>query len=245
MNKPYIVCVGAAQAFGPFCEKPFPILLAEKLGIQVLNLGLSGAIPAQFINRRFLKAINNARLAVIQVLSGRCGSNSRYTSVANQTGIIHDNNEIAPPVVFWQYAEKKYRRHLMDKLVEETRQDFLYQMLTLIRSIKTPRLLFYISTHKPDDLPDRIFGSPFPHFLRRRMIDKMVEYCDEYVECVTGKGLPQRLYDKNGNPTEVKRPYWDTKRQSTTHNRYYPSPEMHVEAAGLLAPVCRKMLQSS
>ena len=106
MNKPYIVCVGAAQSFGPFCEKPFPILLVEKLGIQVLNLGLSGAIPAQFINRRFLKAINNAGLAIIQVLSGRCGSNSRYTSVANQTGIIHDSNEIAPPVVFWQYAEK-------------------------------------------------------------------------------------------------------------------------------------------
>jgi hypothetical protein len=242
MNKPYMVCVGAAQAFGPFCEKPFPILLMEKLGIQVLNLGLAGAIPAQFLNRRFLRAINNSKLAIIQVLSGRCGSNSRYTSVANQLGIMHDNYKIVPPEVFWQYAEKEYRKRLINKLVKETRQDYLCQMLTLIQSIKIPRLLFYISTHKPEDLPDKMTESPFPHFLRRWMLDKMAEFCDEYVEYVSSKGLPQRLYDKNGKPTTVKRPHWDTKRQFTTHNRYYPSPEMQADAAELLAPVCRKML---
>ncbi len=90
VNKPYFVCVCAAQAFGPLCEEPYPILLAEKLGMQVFNIGLGGAIPAQFLDRKFLKVINHSKLAIIQVLSGRCGSNSRYASVANQLGIMHE-----------------------------------------------------------------------------------------------------------------------------------------------------------
>lgn len=241
-NKPYIVCLGAAQAFGPFCEKPFPVLLADKLGMQVFNIGLGGAIPAQFLDRKFLEVINHSKLAIVQVLSGRCGSNSRYTSVANQLGIMHDDCNVVPPVVFWRYAEKKYRKRLINKLVKETRRDYIYQMLTLIRSVKVSRLLFYISTHKPGDLPDSMTMSPFPHFLKRWMLEEMAGFCDEYVECVSNRGMPMKLYDKNGNPTTVKRPYWNSLLPPIAHNIYYPSPEMHVDAAELLAPACQNIL---
>jgi hypothetical protein len=104
------------------------------------------------------------------------------------------------------------------------------------------KILFYISTKKPDDLPDKMTKSPFPHFLRQYMIDKLTEFCDEYVGYVSSKGLPQRLYDKKGNPTTVKTTPW-SKKKSTTHNVYYPSPEMHKGAAGTLEPVCRRLLK--
>ena len=45
---PYFVCIGAAQTFGSFCKKPFPILLQESLGISCINLGRGGAGPAFF-----------------------------------------------------------------------------------------------------------------------------------------------------------------------------------------------------
>jgi hypothetical protein len=239
-NKPYMACVGAAQTFGAFCEEPFPTLLAAKLGIQVFNLGLGGAVPSQFLDNKFLKVINHSKLAVLQVLSGRCGSNSRYTTVRIQLGIRHDDYEVVPPVEFWRYAEKKYGKRRINKLVKETRRDYLYKMLTLIRSIKVPKILFYISTLKPEELPERMPNSPFPHFIRRWMIEEMAKFCDEYVECVSNRGMPMKLYDKNGNPTAVKRPYWDSHLPPMAQNIYYPSPQMHEDAAELLAPVCKK-----
>ncbi len=241
-TKPYIVCVGAAQTFGPFCEKPFPILLADKQGIQVLNLGLGGATPDQFLSKNLLEPINNSILAIIQILSGRCGSNSRYTFIRNHLGIRHDDFEVVNPLVFWEYAGKKYRKKLLNKLVNETRKDYIYKMIALIQSVKVPKILFYFSTKKPEKLPERLLKSPFPQFLRQWMITEMVGFCDEYVECVSSRGLPMKLYDKNGNPTMVKPPPWISNPQPLTQNNYYPSPEMHEDAARALAPICRKIL---
>jgi hypothetical protein len=241
--KPYMICVGAAQSFGPFCRAPFPALLASRLGIQVFNLGIGGAIPAQFLDNNFLKVINNSKFTIIQVLSGRCGSNSKFTHINRQLGIIHDDYRVVPPVVFWRYAEQEYKNELLNKLVEETRRDYLYQMLALILSVKVPRILFYFSTHKPEDLPDRMSRSPFPHFLKRWMVEEMTGFCNEYVECVSSSGLPQKLYDKYGNPTTVKRPPWDSHLPATPHNNYYPSPEMHEEAVKAFEPICWKILK--
>jgi hypothetical protein len=242
--KPYMICVGAAQSFGPFCRAPFPALLASRLGIQVFNLGIGGAIPAQFLDNTFLKVINNSRLAVIQVLSGRCGSNSQFTHVGCQVGIIREDYRVFSPVVFWREAEQKYGDDLLNKLVEESRMDYIYQMMALIRSVKVPKILFYFSTHKPEQLPDRMPNSPFPHLIKKWMNKKMAESCAEYVECVSSKGLLQKLYDKDGNPTAVKRPRWDSHLQPITQNNYYPSLEMHEQAANALKPICKKILDA-
>jgi hypothetical protein len=241
--KSYIVCTGAAHTFGVFCDKPFPALLADRLGIQVLNLGRGGAEPSDYLGKNFLEAINNSRLAVIQLLSGRCGSNSRYTTVRTQLGIRHDDYEVVPPVVFWRYAEEKYRKKLINKLLDETRRDYIYKMLSLIQSVKVPKILFYFSTSKPEKLPNRIHESPFPQLLRRWMIEEMAGFCDEYVECISNKGLPMKLFDKNGNPAALKRPEWESHLPPIIQNNYYPSPQMHEDAAKALEPICRKILQ--
>jgi len=242
MTKPYMVCVGAAQTFGPFCTEPFPTLLSKSLGIQVLNLGIGGAIPSQFLNPAFLKVINHSRLTVIQVLSGRCGSNSKFSHVSCQRGIIHEGFRVASPAVFWREAEAKYDHAELSKLVEETRMDYVFQMAILIRSVTVPRILFYFSTRQPGKLPDTMINSPSPQLVKSWMIKKLAEFCEAYVSCVTKKGLPQRLYDKDGNPSAVDRSLWDFDQPPMTQNNYYPSPEMHQEAAEKLMPTCKKML---
>ena len=244
ITKPYIVCIGAAHTFGPFCKEPFPALLASRLGIQVSNLGIGGAIPAQFLSDNFLRHINRSKYAVIQILSGRCGSNSYYTHVQRRVGIIHEGYRVAAPFLFWTEAEEKYDKALFHKQVKETRRDYIYQMLALIRSVNVPKILFYFSIRRPEDLPGKLTASPFPQFLTRWMIEEMAGFCDEYVECISNVGLPQKLYDKNGNPTTVSRPPWDLKNPPMSQNTYYPSPEMHVEAANALEPYCRTFLDS-
>ncbi len=77
----YITCVGAAQTFGCFCESPYPALLEQKLGVEVVNLGYGGAGP-RFFNRHpgLIDIVNRGRLAVVQVMSGRSEDNSRFES---------------------------------------------------------------------------------------------------------------------------------------------------------------------
>ncbi len=77
----YFVCIGAAQTFGCFCQKPFPILLEKKLNLPVLNLGVGGAGPYFYLKEKSLISyINKARFAIIQIMSGRTESNSLFDS---------------------------------------------------------------------------------------------------------------------------------------------------------------------
>ncbi len=75
----YFVCLGAAQTFGRYCAKPYPMLLEEKIGLPGLNLGQGGAGPSFFgQNKKLLDYINNARFVIVQVMSGRSQDNSLF-----------------------------------------------------------------------------------------------------------------------------------------------------------------------
>ena len=74
----YFSTVGAAQTFGCFCQKPYPMLLQEQLALPVLNLGVGGAGPEFFNNNPILiDYINRSRFVVVQVMSGRSQSKWR------------------------------------------------------------------------------------------------------------------------------------------------------------------------
>jgi hypothetical protein len=72
----------------------------------------------------------------------------------------------------------------------------------------------------------RLWGQ-FPQFVNRAMVDQLRGHADLYVECVSSRGSPQRIMDSTGNF------YWD---------KYYPSAEMHEDAASLLLPAYRSLL---
>jgi len=77
----YWACLGAAQSFGCFCDKPYPLILKEQLSLDVLNLGYGGAGPKFFLkHRELLPYINNARFVVIQVMSARSEDNRLFDS---------------------------------------------------------------------------------------------------------------------------------------------------------------------
>ncbi len=70
------------------------------------------------------------------------------------------------------------------------------------------------------------------------MIARLVPMADHFVSVVSTAGLPQPLLSRfSGQPTRVDPAddRSDLGGRVWTHNRYYPSPEMHEEAADAVA----------
>jgi len=241
----YIVCIGAAQTFGRFCEQPFPTLLAKRFGLSVLNLGRGGAGPSFFTqdSNRLMEYVNGARLAVIQAMSGRSTSNSLFQS----RGLGHYRRRSDGAMLG---CDEAFRALLADgpiehvkKIVAETRESWLDEYVDLLKRIKVPKLLFWFSTRYPAYREsyaniDGLYGE-FPQLVCPWMINAIRQYTDAYVECVSRKGLPHYLVSRHtGERITIKDPWGG----QWSQNWYYPSPEMHKAAANTLEKACRKLV---
>jgi Domain of unknown function (DUF6473) len=227
----YIACVGAAQTFGRFC---------------------AGAGPT-FHNSspELLRYINNAEVVIVQVLSARSQSNSSFRTWSHaRDGVRQSDGVLMPAERFYQELILREPDRVAE-IVEETRKAYVRDMLRLLRDITPPAILFWFSVRPPDytaayELPlDRLFGS-FPQLVNKAMVDQLRVAAERYVECVTARGLPQPLFDREGRRTTVTQQ--DDFGPSTVvydHNVYYPSPDMHTDAAAALAGPCRQLLRVS
>lgn len=248
----YMAFVGAAQTFGRFADKPFPSLVSRALEIEALNLGRGGS-SSTFVGQNpiLLELVNRAPLVVVQVLSGRSQSNSMFQILDN--GMIGINLETgqpcsAPEFYTWLMDKDK---ELTQKIVEETRTNYIQSMTLLLNTIKPPKVLLWFSNRAPE-YQERLDGTlvdlfgMFPQFVNRPMVDSLRGNADAYVECVSNRGIPQPIVDRGfypvtfeGAPLPPSPP-----ERVVTMNTYYPSPEMHEDAAAMLIPVCREILGS-
>lgn len=263
----YFVCIGAAQTLGCFCEKPFPTLLSESLGFPVLNLGYGGAGPYFYLKHpALLDYINRAKFVIVQVMSGRSESNSLFDSGglelltrrsdgsklgsdAAYRGLLAESIWHKAPI-----AKKRFKRAgnilgalKAKRVVAETRKNWVNHHKELMAQITAPKILVWFSQRSPDykERYDSLKGlfSDFPQLVNLEMVNESRAVCDEYVECVSTRGMPQPLISRfTGEPTTVD-PSSDRKDlggKIWTHNTYYPSPEMHQDAFQRLVDVCRQ-----
>jgi hypothetical protein len=136
-------------------------------------------------------------------------------------------------------------------LMAETRRDWLASLEALVAAIERPIVLLWFSRRTPrytDDFSkvQKLTGG-FPHFVNEEMVATLRLAVPEYVECVTRRGWPFVVRGMDGKPLQTwRRSLGDILRHQSlrapVRNRYYPSPEMHEDAAAALAPVCRRLL---
>lgn len=246
----YFVCVGAAQTFGRFCERPYSTILSEDLELPVLNLSAAGAGPLYFLRRpQIYQYINRARLAIVQVMSGRSEQNSRFDSPG--TGFLtrrSDGKKIAAEPAYRELLETN-SEEVVREVIAETRANWLAHFRDLLGKIQIPTVLFWFSRRPPaysEDYSDvrKLFGS-YPQLVNAPMVAQLRPHVDDYVECVTSRGVPQPLFDReSGEPTTVVGPA-QLGSKVLTHNTYYPSPEMHEDAAAALLEPTRSLLEWS
>jgi len=237
----YLTCIGAAQTFGCLCSQPYPALLAKGLDLPVLNLGFAGAGSRFFLrDRSLLNYINQGRLAVVQVMSGRSEDNSLFDSRGSeQLTRRSDGARIGAATAYRELLENE-RPDTVRTIVEETRANWVRSYSRLLGAIQVPTILFWFSQRAPEyeeDYADLhgLFGE-YPQLVNRAMVDRIRILSDEYVECISSRGFPQRLISRfTGEPAAI-----DMGGQRSEFDTYYPAPEMHADAADALMETARK-----
>lgn len=266
----YIACVGAAQTFGCFCNDPFPTILASELHTPVLNLGYGGAGPGFFRRRNdLLSYMNESRVVVVQVMSARSVDNSLFESggleylVRRSDGARLSADEAYSRLItggresresvkgrLGESLLRRLNRLRLHGLVAETRANWIADYAELLERITSPTVLLWFSKRSPDY---RIsyrslsgFFGDFPQLVDREMVESIRARTTAYVECTSSRGSPQRLRSRfTGEPVTVE-PAQDrddfAAQGAWTHNHYYPSPEMHEDAAARLSPTLRRLM---
>lgn len=226
----YFTAIGAAQTFGCFCERPYPALLADRLGMPGLNLGYSGAGPGFFLRRpALLDRVNAGAFCVVQVMSARSTANSGFENVEGlgHGRRVEDGRPMAAEAVFadaierslaWVPLPPRLARGLVRatrlplppvrRLVRESRANWLEEFRTLLEAITVPKILFWFSERRAAYTPRYHRHNPllgkFPHLVDDKMIAALRPRADAYVECVSRRGLPQPLVSRfTGRPTTV------------------------------------------
>lgn len=245
----FFVCIGAAQTFGRFCETPFSEIISDRLDIPCLNLGYAGAgLSFYLMNDYLIDLINKARFVVVQVMSGRSESNSRYLSLTGRNILTRVSNKTT--LMDTEAYEEILRSNSFDlirEIVQQTKYSWLRNTTSLLERITIPKCLFWFSVRSPQyqmnfNNVKSLLGE-FPHLIDTSLINAVKPLANGYVECVSNRGLPQKLYAKNNND-KVEVTFGlgpGAKAKKSDYNRYYPSPEMHLDAADALLSTCQKL----
>jgi hypothetical protein len=250
----YFTCMGAAQTFGCFCERPYPALLEERLGLTALNFGFAGVGPRFFLQdneraRTRLEYVNRGSFAVLQVMSARSEDNSRFDSRGfEMLRRRSDGERMGAAPAYEQLLETETPERVAE-IVAETRENWIQSYARLLQAIEVPTILFWFSKREPEYEEalagvDALFGE-FPQLVNRPMVEAIRNLADGYVECVTERGSPQRLLSRfTGEPVSITRRS-DLGGTVEEFNSYYPSPEMHEDAASALLEACLRLVRSA
>jgi len=141
----YIVCVGASQTFGCFCEKPYPALLQERFALTILNLGARGAGPSFFLqHKKLLEYINNAKFVIIQVMSGRSTNNSLFYTIGGRGATLirlSDGAKIRSSPAYQELLQTRTKDYVK-KIVAETRQNWVNDIKSFWEKLRCQKFFF-------------------------------------------------------------------------------------------------------
>lgn len=236
LNKKYASFLGAAQTYGRYANNPFPSLVCDNLGLECFNVSYGGAgvQDPMFYHYKVLETINRGEFCVLQIMSGRSVSTNDFQIIRGQDGYIGDNAYRSTAEYYW----KKIFETKTISYIKDTRntciKNFHEGMEFIISRINVPLYIFYFSSTPYKDLYKnavdfsnyKTYLGNFPQLLR----PEDIEIYDGFIECSSNRGLPQLL------PEPVTDGYQESlgEKPLGCYNNYYPSPEMHVDAANVL-----------
>lgn len=241
----YICFIGAAQTFGRFVARPFPLQVGNLLGRTAVNLGFSGAGPEFFLGQPVLTdIIRNAAVLIIQSMSARSVS-AGLLRVGGNNGVSTFLDgprkgetmlaEKAYDLLRRDYGEAAYRAQ-----VAAVQEQWVALHRRLIAETKAKTYFAWLSEKKIGenlDLARSALGA-FPHFVSREMVAAVSGLCAGVFDCTFEAMRPQPLVnDRTGALEEVFSAAKFPSRPEAMRalNNYYATPDMHDHAAMVIA----------
>jgi hypothetical protein len=249
----FFSCLGGAQTHGVYIQKPYPNLLADNVGMPGLNLSLGGCGPGVYLMAKgAVELVNRGRFVIMQVMTARTDSNSRMGPYGFVEA-VRDMKNAGEPIsagAMWARIIKEEPEKLAG-YVAESQASWRQRYRDLIEQIKVPIILFYFAHKAPEEPIDTSSWErlimPFPQLVDAASIEAVKPLCDMYVECRSKRNFGHALISRfTGRQVEVD--YADISKRleyvrgyRVSVNDYYPSPEMHEDAAIVTAAAVREL----
>ena len=259
-DRSFFTCLGAAQTYGCFVDHPFPDLLADHLGLSALNLAVGGAGPGFYLQYpALIAAMNRGRFVVVQAMAARHEANSRF---AADGYVEYLRDRVRGDSIDTVSAWSRVLEETPDdapRFVAESQASWLESMRRLRAAITVPVVFLWFSQQKPAapawpellaevgrrptvELVHRMFGA-FPQLVDAAMAKEAAAMCTAAVNCVSERGagapLINRWTGKPIDPANYENRGVEYVALATGRNDYYPSPEMHEDAATALLGAMR------
>ena len=261
----FFTCLGAAQTYGCYYERPFPTLLSEALGLPVLNLAVGGTGPGFYLQYpSLIEAMNRGRFVVLQAMAARHERNSRFEPDGYVEFVTdRKKGDSVTSATAWQRIMAEEPENALT-YVDEVRQNWVETTRKLVKQITVPVIFFWFARRPADYAIDMdaalaqikrreeggdqshfvdALAGDFPHYVDGPSARAAATLCDGYAECLSPRGMGQPLVNRHtGKPMgdisfEALGPEFVGLHQ--THNVYYPSAEMHEDAFRALLPAAQ------
>ncbi len=267
----YGACVGSATTFGRFVREPFPTQIEAHVGMPCLNLGIGGGRPESFlINDAIVGVLSKAEFVILEIMSARgCTSPifeafdpvanvgffkdffSIQRTAADSEGIkaLIDNARARKPVFVdrvYEWAARHLTPAQRDMVRDALVQNYLRDCLALVEAVGRPVIALYLTRNapfaarlrrKPSDYAE--WSGDHPHFVDEHLVAALEQHGVPVVVARSQRGFPFPIANwHTGEPASVF-PWQPDK----SLNTYYPSQEMHDDAARLLLehPLIRRL----
>ena len=252
--KRYFVILGSATSFGTCVSTNYGHLLARQLGMPCINLSHAGASPEFFV-RSDLEGVRwylaHAAFAIVETMSSRSVSNSRFASVAGRRiarDLLAGSDAVQPATKFYQDLVAQGSLGEVQRLVTESLENHVVAFRQMVDGLNLPVLLLWMSRRTPDAFDRKGISSMkptkltkqmnvHPQFGDRELIEQLRKYVHAVIESSTRAGLPSRATNRFTNQPDL---WW----QGRPVRSYYPSPEMHLAAYERLLPLAAKLAHS-
>lgn len=221
--------------------------MSKTLGLPVLNLAFAGASP-EFYVRHHADGLRHwlagAAFAVVETMSSRSVSNSRFQSVDGRRSAIDLKHPDKPPtnmMTALRRMQQKGKKPVLARLIGESLDAHETLFDELVALSAAPLIGLYLSRRSPDAVDrnrlardDNMLAQALgahPHFADRALVGRLAAKCAGFVEVISQRGQPCAALNRfTGEP--------DTWWNGNPVQSYYPSREMHEDAAkALLAAI--------
>lgn len=195
LDQPYCAVVGGTETYGKFVPKPFPALIEEATGLQMVNLGCVNAGIDVFLNDvSLMDVVAGAKVSIFQALGAHNMSNRFYVVHPRRNDrFLRASAMLKALYPGVDFTEFHFTRHMLSVLkqkspsafeivVAELQMAWQARMRKLAGRIPGDKILLWLPSRAPEgDQPSDGLGLD-PLFVTQHMLDTVRSYFTRVIE---------------------------------------------------------------